>query len=116
MTCRSGAGPTEISPVNGRSCEAISNADVAMPVANRPSEMAEAIRLSQWTIAIANNAATACTNKQSHFTKFTRDWLMMMLSPCIECAFERCGDSTLRNFCAFGIGTQSKRQLHRLNK
>jgi hypothetical protein len=59
MTSRSGAGPTEMSPVNGRSCAAISNTDAATPVANRPSEMAEAIRLSQWTIAIANKAAAA---------------------------------------------------------
>lgn len=29
MTCRSGPGPTEISPVNGRSCAVISNTDVA---------------------------------------------------------------------------------------
>ena len=71
MTCRSGPGPTEISPVNGRSCAAISNTDAATPVAKRPTVMAEAIRLSQWIMAIANNAAAACTNKQSHFTKLT---------------------------------------------
>jgi hypothetical protein len=39
--------------------------------------MAEAIRLSQWIMAIANNAAAACTNRQSHFTKLTCDWLMI---------------------------------------
>jgi len=71
MTCRSGAGVTEISPVNGRSCEAISKTAAATPVANRKSEIAEAIGLSQWTIAIAMKAVAACTNKQSHFTKFT---------------------------------------------
>ena len=40
--------------------------------------MAEAIRLSKWIMAIANSATAACTNKQSHFTKLTCDWLMMM--------------------------------------
>ena len=45
--------------MNGRSCEAINNTDAATPVANKPTVMAEAIRLSQWIIAIANNAAAA---------------------------------------------------------
>ena len=35
--------------------------------------MPAAIRLSQWIMAIANNAEAACTNKQSHFTKLTCD-------------------------------------------
>src|SRR5262249_21678305 len=74
MTCSSSPGPTEISPANGWSCAAIINTDAATPVANNPTVMAEAIRLSQWTMAIANNEAAACTNRQSHLTKLTCDW------------------------------------------
>lgn len=46
MTWRSKSGLTEISPVNGRSCEAINGIDTATPVAKVPIAAAAAPRLS----------------------------------------------------------------------
>jgi len=47
MICRSGAGPIEIWPVNGRSCAATSSTEAATPVANSPIAIPDPSRLSQ---------------------------------------------------------------------
>jgi hypothetical protein len=54
ITCWRSSGPTEISPVNGRLYEAISNTARAMPVENRVMAMAHVNRLSLCTMAIGN--------------------------------------------------------------
>src|SRR5262245_33666046 len=59
ITCSSGSGLIEISPVKGRSCASISKVDAAIPVAKIPIAMIEASRLSLWTMAIATSAQTA---------------------------------------------------------
>src|SRR5271169_3607963 len=76
MTCNSGAGPTEIAPVNGRSCAKIKNTDAATPVAKSPIVTAAASRLSLWTMAIAISAQAACKKRADHLTKLTSDLLI----------------------------------------
>jgi delta 1-pyrroline-5-carboxylate dehydrogenase len=78
MTCSSGSGLIEISPVKGRSCASISKIDAATPVAKIPIAIIEASRLSLWTMAIATRAQTACINRQAHLSRLTCDSLMMM--------------------------------------
>ena len=46
ITCSSGSGLIEISPVKGRSCASISNIDAATPVAKIPIAIPEASLLS----------------------------------------------------------------------
>jgi hypothetical protein len=58
ITCSSGSGLIEISPVKGRSCASISKVDAAIPVAKIPIAVIEASRLSLWTMAIATSAQT----------------------------------------------------------
>src|SRR3954447_25356622 len=60
MICNNGCGETEICPVNGRSCAAISSAEADTPVANSPSATSAASRSSQWSTAIASNTHAAC--------------------------------------------------------
>src|SRR5271169_937672 len=70
------AGPTEIAPVNGRSCAKIKNTDAATPVAKSPIATAAASRLSLWTMAIAISAQAACKNRADYLTKLTSDLLI----------------------------------------
>ena len=79
--------------------------------------MAEAIRLSQWIMAIANNADNSLHEQTEPLhpvdVRLTND---DPLSTRIECGFERSGHFTLCSFVAFGIGGQSKCRLERLRK
>ena len=78
ITCTKGSGPTEMSPVNGRSWEAMSKIDAATPVANIASVMADASRLSLCTMAVATRAQTACRIRHNHLTAWTSDRLTRM--------------------------------------
>ena len=59
ITCSSGSGLIEISPVKGRSYASISKIDAATPVAKTPIVIIEASRLSLWTIPIITRTQTA---------------------------------------------------------
>ena len=69
ITCSSGSGLIEISPVKGRSCASISNIDAATPVAKIPIAIPEASLLSLWTMAIATRAQSACMNRHDHLSR-----------------------------------------------
>lgn len=80
MICSSGSGRTLSSPRKGRSCAAISNREVATPVAKSPIMRALERRLSQCTKAIASKAQTACTSRADHLRGLTCAQLRIMRS------------------------------------
>src|SRR5262249_18049807 len=89
ITCSNHCGPTDISPVNRRACDAIKIKEIATPVAKSAMASPAVSRFSMWTMAIASSVQAACRSRPTHLTQFTLDWLIMMRCRRASSAFSR---------------------------